>query len=212
MLMRPRPLSMRSAGKLPYLKQRVRLTKSNSSSCMCNTARHEAIHCRGFGSHWFCHECLHHLAESSTRDVERVRLFVTCPHAQDGCSAPFSLEDLDFLNWRLLHGGNNPFYNPELYETLRFSQEEDLLDLATQQDAKCPFCKYREEYPAVEVVQDFVCRNVSECGKTSCRCCNMPAHARLTCSEAKTAAMTDRSAIRLLFQEKMSEAIIRRCG
>jgi TRIAD3 protein (E3 ubiquitin-protein ligase RNF216) len=83
-----------------------------------------------------------------------------------------------------------------------------LLMAAIENLATCPFCQYAAEYPPVEENREFYCL-APDCGKVSCRMCNLESHIPKSCKEhAKDNGL---SALRVI-EEAMSAALIRKCN
>ena len=75
---------------------------------------------------------------------------------------------------------------------------------------QCPFCAFATIMDDTPPEQNklFVCQN-PECGKNSCRLCKEVSHIPLSCKEAKED--TDETRKRIFIENKMSEAMIRKC-
>ncbi|KAJ4327835.1 hypothetical protein N0V84_001797 [Fusarium piperis] len=115
----------------------------------------------------------------------------------EGCSAGFSVSE------------RAKFLSADHARALDCIEKEAVLRMADIENLeKCPFCPYAEIYPPVDIVQEFRCQG-PDCGKASCRLCNLEAHLPMSCEEATRQKATD---LRHTVEEAMSEALIRRCN
>ena len=118
--------------------------------------------------------------------------------SSDGCPAGFSASSrLLFLDAKQ----NAKLDQLEIGFSVREAIPENLQD--------CPFCPYAEEYPAVEIQAEFLCRN-PECMIVSCRACRHVSHLPLTCDEAKLEIGSEY--VRKELEEAMSTGLIRKCN
>ena len=140
----------------------------------------------------FCLDCARQNAETQ---IGLSRWQLDCM-STDVCSGGFG------------QGERCKFLEPKLMEALDRLESESAANEAGLNLAKCPFCPFAAEYPAIGFDTEFHCENY-ECMKVSCRLCDKVSHLPKTCAEATEDS--NRSA-RLVIEEAMSEALIRACN
>lgn len=122
---------------------------------------------------------------------------ITC-FATDECQAKFS------------QAQQSRFVDEKLQQALDRIEQDTVLRLANLEDlAICPFCPYAAEYPPIEHNREFRCDN-PECQIVSCRLCQKESHIPKTCQEAAEEKGAGKA--RLLVEEAMTEALVRRCN
>nr|XP_034176027.1 uncharacterized protein LOC117602303 [Osmia lignaria]XP_034176037.1 uncharacterized protein LOC117602303 [Osmia lignaria]XP_034176047.1 uncharacterized protein LOC117602303 [Osmia lignaria] len=85
---------------------------------------------------------------------------------------------------------------------IRKKQEAEVMAAKVEGLVSCPFCHFASVPPPEDKV--FKCLN-PECMKESCRLCKQPNHIPLRCYEEKS------DQARLFLEEKMTEALVRKC-
>lgn len=168
-------------------------TTADCECCFDEVALNRMVHCNGDTMHWFCYGCAKQMAETQ---VGLSKYQLSCMSI-DGCHAEFPLDQ------------KRKFLEEKLSIALERLEQETVLRLAGLENlAKCPFCPYAAEYPAIEENKEFRCEN-PECMMISCRLCNEKTHIPKTCEEvAREVGHTARHRI----EEAMSEALIRKCN
>ncbi|KAI1011238.1 hypothetical protein LB504_002469 [Fusarium proliferatum] len=161
--------------------------------CFADTAWNRLVYCQAKDPHSFCINCARRHAETqiglSKYELECMSMI--------GCTAGFS------------HSERQKFLNKKLAAAIDRIEQEASLRMAKLPDlANCPFCRYAEEYPPVDVDREFRCRN-DDCKITSCRLCNYETHIPKTCQEAAIGRGVD---LRREVEEAMSRALIRKCN
>ncbi|KAI1017413.1 hypothetical protein LB505_004911 [Fusarium chuoi] len=161
--------------------------------CFADTAWNRLVYCQAKDRHPFCINCARRHAETqiglSKYELECMSMI--------GCTAGFS------------HSERQKFLNKKLTAAIDRIEQEANLRMAKLPDlANCPFCRYAEEYPPVDVDREFRCRN-DDCKITSCRLCNYETHIPKTCQEAAIERGVD---LRREVEEAMSKALIRKCN
>lgn len=148
--------------------------------------------CNGPTIHFFCYECARQYVQT---EIGESRCRPKCIDTSD-CSYEFTRSELQ------------KFLDGKTFELLERMQQQDDIRLAGLENlAQCPFCDFQAEVAPVQEDREFRCQN-PECGRISCRLCNLDTHIPLTCAEnVKDNAINLRHAI----EEAMTEAMIRTC-
>ncbi|EZA54896.1 E3 ubiquitin-protein ligase RNF216 isoform X2 [Ooceraea biroi] len=135
--------------------------------------------------HIFCNSCIVRSTDVVLGDGKtQVDCLINC-----GCGFPLSVLQRVLL--------------PTKFSILlRKRQEAEVMAAGLDGLVSCPFCHFASIPPAEDKV--FKCLN-PDCMKESCRLCKELNHIPLKCNEAKS------DAARLYLEEKMTEALIRKC-
>lgn len=166
-------------------------TMRDCECCFGDYPINRMVHCDGPVAHFFCRECAKQQA-ATLIGLQKCEL--TCM-SMDNCPAGFSLDQKNiFLDDKLKLG-------LELIE-----QERAVRDIPGL--ARCPFCRYAEEYPPVEENKVFVCKN-PDCEISSCRICEKESHLPKSCEEV---AREKGDSARRILEEARSRALIRKCN
>lgn len=156
--------------------------------CTENVKLEHLTHCTE--GHLFCLECARIMAENVI-GLQKTNL---CCMSMDGCDAVFHESEVK----RFL-----PEKTYNLWMRMKTSEEIRSANIPGMQ--MCPFCDYA--YVAENPLPLFSCAK-KDCGIVSCSSCKRKDHRPHTCADLdRESKMTDQQKA----EEKMAEAIIRRC-
>lgn len=160
--------------------------------CFDDTTINKITHCDGPEPHFFCFSCA---LRNANNEIGLGRHQLLCMDGS-GCKAHFSRTE------------RNRFLEPKLLSKLeRSEQQAELKNAGLPNLASCPFCDFAAICSPVEVDREFRCYN-PDCGRVSCRLCNLDTHIPLSCEEFKKEnGLSERHVL----EEARSAALIRQC-
>ena len=160
--------------------------------CFGDTPSAKTTHCDAETPHFFCLDCAKGNVKAT---LEKQRHDFHCMDAS-GCTAEFRRSE------------QVKFIDEDTMETLdRVHAKAALREAEIDDLESCPFCDFQAICDPIEVDKEFRCEN-EYCLIVSCRLCKMTSHIPKTCAEhKKDLGLNERH----LMEEKMTEALLRRC-
>ena len=152
-----------------------------------------AVGCEADGDlHFFCYGCVASLAESQ---VGMMRYEMVCMDSS-GCKASLSMETVAQA------------ISIKTFDRLAFNQQQaEIAAAGIEGLEQCPHCDFKAICEPVEQDCVFNCQN-PDCGRASCRRCNLDAHVPRTCEEVKSDKRLD---ARHQIEEARSDSVMRKC-
>ncbi len=163
--------------------------------CYGGFPRNRMVHCNQESTcHFFCKSCA---KMNASTEVGQGKYVLVCM-SMDECSAGFSRDQREL------------FMDTKLTIALeRLEAEANLRMAGIENLESCPFCPYAAEYPPISIDKVFRCLH-PDCLEESCRLCRKVAHIPKTCEEL--AKESDQEALQRQLENKMSDALIRKCN
>lgn len=162
--------------------------------CFADYPLNRMVHCDSDTiTHFFCLRCAKTTAE---HQLGTSRFELNCM-SMDGCTASFSKDQRD------IYLSTSSMALLDKLEMAAAIQAAGLDDFET-----CTKCDWGAIYPSTDVNRVFTCE-AEGCKHQSCRLCKQDAHIPKTCEEASKERGLN---IRLVIEEAMSDALIRKCN